>query len=189
MKNEYFKKPRQTLAIVKANPYLPHTCGTFTQTPLMSPSSAPLEMLPSNKPRSPTDKDTVMGSKIHTGTGTTGTQRSPRNDNNNVQRGSGRRADQLTNFTHWFLSLRSLIPQQEGVGEEEYPHWLPVRSDPFAFFCKLSSYGSSHLLHLGLSLVLVPGSAAVPASLALCLSGGRASADTQSNALEAGRHE
>lgn len=88
MKNEYFKKPRQILAIAKANPYLPHACGTFTGTLLVSPSSAPLEMLPSNKPRSSTHKDTVMGSKIHTGTGTTGTQRSSKNHNNNVHRGS-----------------------------------------------------------------------------------------------------
>lgn len=59
MKNEYFKKPRQILAIAKANPYLPGACGTFTERLPVSPSSAPLEPLPF------TDKDTVMGSTIH----------------------------------------------------------------------------------------------------------------------------
>lgn len=59
MKNEYFKKPRQILAIAKANPYLWHDCGTFTA----SPSSAPMESLRSNKRRSSTDKDTMVGSK------------------------------------------------------------------------------------------------------------------------------
>lgn len=55
---------------------------------------------------------TIMGSEIHAGNGPSA------NVSNNVDRGSGRRADQLTNFTHRCVSLRSLIPQHEGVFEE-----------------------------------------------------------------------
>lgn len=56
-KTKYLKKKTwEIFAIAKANPYLPHACGTFTGTLPVSLSSAPLVTLPSNKPRSSTDK-------------------------------------------------------------------------------------------------------------------------------------
>lgn len=43
----------------------------------VSLSSAPLVTVPSDKPRSSADKDTMVGSKIHAGAGTSGIHRKP----------------------------------------------------------------------------------------------------------------
>lgn len=58
-KNLYFKKPWPIVAIAKANPYFPRTCGTFRGTVPVSPCNAPLETLPSNKARA-ADKDRLL---------------------------------------------------------------------------------------------------------------------------------
>lgn len=155
MKNEYFKKPRQILAIAKANPYLPHACGTFTGSPPASPSSAPLETWPSNKPRSSTDKDTMVGTKIHAGAGTSGTAQSSDNDSNNVHSGGKREtcrsAEQLyASVSHWSRSMTVCVEGIQRAGTVCRYKVIPLLSSAISLSC-FSYLVSAPVLCLGLS--------------------------------------
>lgn len=93
-------KTRQIFATAKANPYLPHTCGSFTGTP---PAAALLL-----RAYHPTDthRDAVQ-STLSRDLGNTTIQ-----PNITVRIFT---VGQLINFRQRCLSLRSLIPQHKGV--------------------------------------------------------------------------